>query len=202
MEEGAEEVLGLAQRLALHRTQALHSLHQGREFLLEGERRQLERKCLNLSRGNVGYCRLGRPAVMGKAGAQSYAQFALLCGFCLGRTEVRGAVQRAQNSALPCSEGRGLGLWGALAPREYIFCPLRGERVPEGRGGVRGHFLTLSPSQTWTATSILTRRRGPDEGRGRRRAIAALRLTPPTLSNFNSVCPKPQSFTLRQPATK
>ena len=27
----------------------------------------------------------------------------------------------------------------------------------------------------------------------------ALRLTLPTLSNFNSVCPKPQSFTLRQP---
>ncbi len=39
VEEGGEKVLGLAQRLPLHRTQALHSLHQGREFLLEGERR-------------------------------------------------------------------------------------------------------------------------------------------------------------------
>ena len=38
MEEGGEEVLGLAQCLPLHRTQALYSLNQGREFLLEGER--------------------------------------------------------------------------------------------------------------------------------------------------------------------
>jgi len=37
VEEGGEEVLGLAQGLALHRTQALDSLHQGRELLLEGE---------------------------------------------------------------------------------------------------------------------------------------------------------------------
>jgi hypothetical protein len=37
VEEGGEEVLGLAQRLALHRTQTLYSLHQGREFLLDGE---------------------------------------------------------------------------------------------------------------------------------------------------------------------
>jgi hypothetical protein len=33
MEERGEEVLGLTQRLALHRTQTLHSLHQGRELL-------------------------------------------------------------------------------------------------------------------------------------------------------------------------
>ena len=39
VEEGGEEVLGLAQRLPLHRTQTLDSLHQGRESLLEGERR-------------------------------------------------------------------------------------------------------------------------------------------------------------------
>ena len=38
MEERGEEVLGLTQRLPLHRTQALHSLNQGRELLLEGER--------------------------------------------------------------------------------------------------------------------------------------------------------------------
>jgi hypothetical protein len=38
VEEGGEEVLGLAQRLTLHRTQTLNSLHQGREFLLGGER--------------------------------------------------------------------------------------------------------------------------------------------------------------------
>ena len=37
MEEGGEEVLGLAQRLPLHRSQALNSLHQSCEFLLEGE---------------------------------------------------------------------------------------------------------------------------------------------------------------------
>jgi hypothetical protein len=40
VEEGGEEVLGLAQRLPLHRTQAPHPLNQGGEFLLEGERRQ------------------------------------------------------------------------------------------------------------------------------------------------------------------
>ena len=34
MEERGEEVLGLTQRLPLHRTQALHSLNQGRELLL------------------------------------------------------------------------------------------------------------------------------------------------------------------------
>ena len=40
VEERGKEVLGLAQRLPLHRTQALHSLNQGREFLLEPERGQ------------------------------------------------------------------------------------------------------------------------------------------------------------------
>lgn len=34
VEEGGEEVLGLAQLLPLHGTQTLDSLHQGREFLL------------------------------------------------------------------------------------------------------------------------------------------------------------------------
>jgi hypothetical protein len=33
MEEGGEEVLGLTQRLALHGTQTLYSLNQGRELL-------------------------------------------------------------------------------------------------------------------------------------------------------------------------
>jgi len=31
-------VLGLTQRLTLHRTETLHSLSQGRELLLDGER--------------------------------------------------------------------------------------------------------------------------------------------------------------------
>ena len=39
VEEGGEEVLGLAQRLPLHRTQTLHSFHQSRKLLLEGKRR-------------------------------------------------------------------------------------------------------------------------------------------------------------------
>jgi hypothetical protein len=34
VEERGEQVLGLTQRLALDRTQALHSLHQSRELLL------------------------------------------------------------------------------------------------------------------------------------------------------------------------
>jgi hypothetical protein len=34
VEERSEQVLGLAQRLPLHGTQALHSLNQGRELLL------------------------------------------------------------------------------------------------------------------------------------------------------------------------
>jgi hypothetical protein len=37
VEEGGEEVLGLTQRLPLRCTQALHLLHRGREFLLEGK---------------------------------------------------------------------------------------------------------------------------------------------------------------------
>jgi hypothetical protein len=38
VEEGREEVIGLTQRLPLHRTQALRSLHQVGELLLEGKR--------------------------------------------------------------------------------------------------------------------------------------------------------------------
>ena len=37
VKEGGEEMLGLAQGLALHLTQALHLLNQGRELLLEGD---------------------------------------------------------------------------------------------------------------------------------------------------------------------
>jgi hypothetical protein len=35
MEERGEELLGLPQRLPLHRPQALHLLHQSRKLLLE-----------------------------------------------------------------------------------------------------------------------------------------------------------------------
>jgi hypothetical protein len=35
MEERGEEVLGLTQRLPLHRPQVLHSLHQSRKLLLK-----------------------------------------------------------------------------------------------------------------------------------------------------------------------
>jgi hypothetical protein len=37
VQESVKEVLGLTQRLALHRTEMFHSLHQGAELLLEGE---------------------------------------------------------------------------------------------------------------------------------------------------------------------
>jgi len=43
-EKGLEKVLSLAQGLALNRTQALHSLHQGRKLLLERERGHRNRK--------------------------------------------------------------------------------------------------------------------------------------------------------------
>ena len=53
VEEGGEEVLGLTQRLPLHRTQALHSLHQGRELLLEGRRVALGRASRESGRGSA-----------------------------------------------------------------------------------------------------------------------------------------------------
>jgi hypothetical protein len=40
MEEPGKEVLSLTQRLALHCTEALHSLNQSSELLREGERRK------------------------------------------------------------------------------------------------------------------------------------------------------------------
>lgn len=52
VEEGNEEMLGLTQRLTLHRTEVLYALHQSREVLLEGKRRQrnqpsLQCACVN-----------------------------------------------------------------------------------------------------------------------------------------------------------
>lgn len=40
MEKRGEEVLGLTQRLLLHRSETIHTLDKGRELLLQGERRQ------------------------------------------------------------------------------------------------------------------------------------------------------------------
>jgi len=55
VEEGGEKVLGLAQRLPLHRTQTLDSLNQGRKFLLEGERGKREVHLCKPTRPKVGH---------------------------------------------------------------------------------------------------------------------------------------------------
>ena len=56
MQEGMKEVLDLAQGFVPHRTQALHSLHQGRKLLLQRKRGQWKPKWAQCIKVNVRPC--------------------------------------------------------------------------------------------------------------------------------------------------
>ena len=49
-------MLGLPQRLPLHRSQTLVTSHQRRELLLQRERREWKFECANLAQMEVGNC--------------------------------------------------------------------------------------------------------------------------------------------------
>lgn len=70
VKQGGEEVLGLAQGLALHGPQPIHSLHQGCKVLLEGERGLYQHKLLKFALGDHPFHRLRRTPLNQQFGSQ------------------------------------------------------------------------------------------------------------------------------------